>query len=122
VLALLLAGAAIIVINVVVGRLSRPGLDAVGAYRAALRRLHDSPQVVESLGQPIVADAFWEVQISITERDGQTVAQLDSPIRGPRGTGRIDFVAVGHRRQWQFERLIVRIDGRAEPIVIEPEE
>lgn len=109
VLLLALAGIVTAVFSVFVGfmKSSEP-------YRLALARAQASPAVIAVLGTPVDAGFLVLGNIHQTATAGQ--AQLEIPLRAPRGSGTLYVVAAKAGGAWQFEILIVQPTGSPQRI------
>lgn len=80
------------------------------AYKMAVQRAKDSPQVAEELGRPLKVGWFTSGNISVSGDSGE--ADLSIPISGPRGTGHIVVDAKKENGKWTFHTLAVDVDGQ----------
>jgi len=82
-----------------------------GIQDEVLARVRAHPEAVAALGQPI--EAGWLIQGSINLSDDRGDADVSLPVSGPDGSGRVYVVA--HRRagEWEFEELVLRVEGGA---------
>jgi hypothetical protein len=83
-------------------------------YTQALARSSANPQVLEKIGQPIVAGWFVSGNINISGPSGN--ADISIPISGPKGKGTIFVVAKKSAGEWSFETLQVGIEGQTQRI------
>jgi hypothetical protein len=79
------------------------------AYKTALQRAEDSPQVAEKIGHPIKVGWFTSGNINVSGDSGD--ADLSIPISGPRGKAHIEVSARKQRGTWTFQTLEVDVDG-----------
>jgi hypothetical protein len=80
-----------------------------GAYKVAVQRARESPQVAEEFGSPLKVGWFTSGNISVSGETG--VADLSIPISGPREKGRIVVHAKKEHGTWTFQTLEVEVDG-----------
>lgn len=91
----------------------------------ALERVKAEPRLVEEFGEPMRISSFSKGNFNTT--NGRARTELRFGVAGPNGSGDVDAVAVSSGGDWQFEKLIVRTDGKsfdllgAEGIVVEEE-
>jgi len=83
-------------------------------YTQALVRTEANPQVLEKIGQPIVAGWWVSGNINISGPSGN--ADISIPVSGPKGKGTIYVVAKKSAGEWTFETLQVEIEGQTERI------
>lgn len=83
-------------------------------YGEAVDRARNHPVVIRELGEPIRAG--WWILGNLHTSGSSGSADLTIPIAGPRDSARI--FAVGEKRAgtWDFEYLVVEIDGSGEVI------
>ena len=79
------------------------------AYQLALARAQESPAVMAALGTPITEGFLMKGNIHVSGPSGQ--AQLEIPIRGPKGGATIYVAAEKTKGVWHFEYLIVQTNG-----------
>ena len=78
-------------------------------YRSALARAQDSPCIVGKLGSPIVAKGMISGSISESSSDGS--AEMEIPVRGPRGEGELDVSAKEASGTWTTTSLDLIYDA-----------
>lgn len=78
-------------------------------YVQALARARADSQVVDKIGQPIVAGWLSSGNINISGPSGH--ADIAIPISGPKGKGTLYLVAKKSAGQWNFDRLEVEVEG-----------
>lgn len=95
------------------------------AYQLAVARAQASPAVIAALGTPITEGFFVSGNIHVTPTAGQ--AQLEIPLRGPRGAATLFVAAQKSAGTWHFEHLVVqpensraRIDLSDAPAAVTP--
>jgi hypothetical protein len=79
------------------------------AYTGALARARSSPAVVDAIGAPITDGFLVTGNISTTGDSG--AAELEIPVKGPRGAGSIFVTASKRLGVWHFDHMIVRVDA-----------
>lgn len=84
------------------------------AYKLALAAAQREPSVIAVLGKPIRAGWFTIGQIDVAGPSGK--ADLEIPISGPRGSGKIALHANKAGGKWSFSCLDVYISGRSAPL------
>lgn len=89
-------------------------------FEEALSRAQAHPVVVERLGEPIESGLGFSGRVDT--RNGETVADVTFPIKGPRGEGTVR--AKGDRVDgvWEFEILEVELDDGTVVDLLGPEE
>ena len=83
-------------------------------YEEAVNRARNDPRVVRELGEPIKTG--WWLLGNMHTSGASGTADLTIPISGPRESARIYVEAEKRAGVWQFEFLVVEIDGSDEPI------
>lgn len=84
------------------------------AYQIALRRAKADPRVMEAIGTPI--HEGWFVAGSTEVSGGSGKSDLSIPIRGPKGQATIYAVATKFAGDWQYSKLMVKIENTHETI------
>ncbi|MGQ9829301.1 MAG: cytochrome c oxidase assembly factor 1 family protein [Roseiflexus sp.] len=82
----------------------------------ALERAQRDPQVEASLGRPIEIGWFLPTGSLSTNNDGSGEVNLTLPISGPRGSGRLYVSGVRTRGAWEYDRMVVTVDGTGQQI------
>ena len=72
-------------------------------YKAALIKAKSNPEVVRMLGEPIEESWFFMGNISVSGNSG--TANLDIPISGPNGSGKIHVDAEKFAGEWTYNKL-----------------
>ena len=85
-----------------------------GVNQEALELARAHPEAVEALGEPI--EAGWLVQGSINVSNDRGEADFSIPVSGPRGEGRLYIVAERRAGEWEYQELLLRVEGRNERI------
>jgi hypothetical protein len=79
------------------------------AYKTAIQRAEDSPQVAQKIGYPLKVGWFTSGNINLVNDNGE--ANLSIPISGPRGKGHIEVSAKKRHGKWTYQTLEVDVDG-----------
>ncbi len=80
----------------------------------ALKRANDTPAVSAKLGTPIVRGTFATGSYAINS-NGSGEADLDVPVSGPKGSGRLLIVGKRTDHRWSYSRIaLVPADGTPE--------
>lgn len=77
-------------------------------YKTALAMASQSPCAVARLGQPVAPGRF--IVGSISKTNGEAYADMEFPVHGPLGTGRLHVVGVETGGQWTMQYLSLRTD------------
>ncbi len=78
-------------------------------YRSALARAQDSPCIVGELGSPVIEKGMISGSISESRTDGS--ADMEIPVRGPRGGGELDVSATEAGGTWTTTSLDLIYDA-----------
>lgn len=78
-----------------------------GAYQQAVTRASANPAVIAALGQPIHTGYFTMGNISVSSDHGS--AQLDIPLKGPKGEATVHLEAKKSDHQWTYSALTVSV-------------
>jgi hypothetical protein len=97
-----------------IGGLAFVGLKQADAYKLALERAQNNPQVQAALGEPIEAGLLVSGSVNISGPTGS--ADISIPISGPKGKGTIYVVATKSAGQWEFSTLEVEIHATGERV------
>jgi len=84
------------------------------AYKTAVARAEADPRVTEAIGSPI--KEAWYVGGSTEVSGGSGKSDLSIPISGPKGTATIYAVATKFAGEWQYTKLIVKVERSGEMI------
>ena len=87
------------------------------AYRMTMEEVRRNPAVIAALGENIETGFFTTGNIGLNV-NGSGHAQLQIPLKGTRGNATAYSVAERENGVWDLKLVVVRIDGRQEPIVI----
>lgn len=79
------------------------------AYQGGFARAQASPAVAEALGSPLRAGWFTSGSVRTTGPSGE--AQLEIPVSGPKGKGRIFVEATKSAGEWTYSKLEVVVDA-----------
>lgn len=77
-------------------------------YKTALALANESPCAVARLGQPVAPGRF--IVGSISKTNGEAYADMEFPVHGPRGEGRLHVVGVETAGHWTMQYLSLRTD------------
>jgi hypothetical protein len=79
-------------------------------YKEAVRRAQNHPEVQAALGTPIESGWWMSGEINVKNDTGD--ANIQIPISGPKGEGRIHAVATKESGRWTYSTLTVTIGER----------
>ncbi|MCL6542976.1 MAG: cytochrome c oxidase assembly factor 1 family protein [Roseiflexus sp.] len=82
----------------------------------ALARAQRDPQVEAALGRPLEIGWFLPTGSLRTDAGGGGQVNLTLPISGPRGSGKLIISGVRIRGKWEYNRMIVTVDGTGQRI------
>jgi hypothetical protein len=83
-------------------------------YEYALAKAIDNSEAIAILGGPIVADGIFKGNISIKNEGGE--ADMEIPIKGPKGYAVIFVLADRIQKEWIYEELYIVIKETNEKI------
>jgi len=85
-------------------------------YQIALEQLRTNPQAKQALGEPIQPGWIISGSINIDEHGGS--ADFATAVSGPKASGMLYVVAEKPRpgATWQFDRLVLEVDGSGQSI------
>jgi len=89
-------------------------LKQTDVYQTAVTRAKSNSQVMAALGQPI--SEGWFLSGNTNVNGGSGTADLTIPISGPKGKGTIYAVATKSAGEWNYSKLVVKIDRSGETI------
>jgi hypothetical protein len=89
-------------------------LKSTDTYKTAVSRAKANPRVQELIGTPI--ETGWLVSGSTNVTAGSGSSELTIPIEGPRGKGNIYVVATKSAGQWEYSKMLVKVEGSGEVI------
>jgi hypothetical protein len=84
------------------------------AYKIALSRAKADQRVAEAIGTPI--ENGWFVSGSTNVSGGSGKSDLTIPIHGPKGEATIYAVATKSAGQWEYSKLVVKVEKTGETI------
>ena len=90
------------------------------AYKIAFARAKADPRVIEEIGEPIEAGWFSSGNTKVEGGSGES--NLTIPIHGPKGKANVYAVATKSAGEWEYSKLIVKIDETGETIDLRDEE
>jgi hypothetical protein len=83
-------------------------------YKVAVARAKANPRVTEAIGAPIKEGYFAGGHTEVSGGSGQ--ADLTIPIHGPKGKAKIYATATKSAGEWQYSKLIVKVENTGESI------
>lgn len=84
---------------------------ASDVYKQALAQARANPEVQRALGLPIEPGIMVSGNISVSGPSGN--ATLEIPLSGPKGKGRLYLEAKKAAGKWEFQQLLVAVEGGA---------
>jgi hypothetical protein len=90
------------------------------AYKIALARAKRDARVREAIGTPIREGLFISGSTNVSGDSGNS--DITIPIHGPKGAARIYVVATKSEGQWEFSKLMVKVQKTGERINLAEEE
>ena len=93
-------------------------LKQTDVYKTAVARAKSNPQVIAALGQPI--EEGWFLSGSTETSGGSGTANISIPISGPKGKGTIYAEATKSAGEWNYSKLVVKVDSTGETIDLGP--
>jgi hypothetical protein len=87
-------------------------------YKQAMAKASANPEVTQKIGTPLKAGWFVSGSINMSGDSGK--ADFTIPITGPKGKGTIYLDATKFAGQWEFQRLVVGVEGEAGRINLLP--
>ena len=84
------------------------------AYQIALNRAKADPRVIEAIGTPIKAGLVVSGSTKVTGDSGES--DITIPIHGPKGKAKIYAVATKSEGEWQYSKLVVKVEETDERI------
>ena len=87
------------------------------AYRMTMEEVRQSPAVTAALGENIEPGFFVTGGVRLNV-NGSGGAQLQIPLKGSSGNATAYSQAIRQDGVWEIKLLVVRVEGRQEPIVI----
>jgi hypothetical protein len=86
-------------------------LKETDVYKTAVTRAKNDPRVATAIGTPIKEGRYVGGSTQISGGSGKS--DLSIPIRGPKGTATTYVMATGN---WQYSKLVVKVEGTGETI------
>lgn len=80
-----------------------------GPYTEAMQRVQANPAAVAALGTPMQAGWFTQGNIEVNGPSGE--ANLQIPLSGPGGKGKLFLEAEKSAGQWTFGTLVLQVDA-----------
>jgi hypothetical protein len=74
-------------------------------YRGARATAQKDPRVIQALGSPV--EPGWWIKGNVNVRDHSGEADIEFPISGPKGNGRVHAVATRESSGWRYSELVV---------------
>jgi hypothetical protein len=74
-------------------------------YRGARATAQKDPRVIQALGSPV--EPGWWIKGNVNVRDHSGEADIEFPISGPKGSGRVHAVATRESSGWRYSELVV---------------
>jgi hypothetical protein len=90
------------------------------AYKIALARAKGDARVREAIGTPIGEGLFISGSTHVSGDSGKS--DITIPIHGPKGTAKIYVVATKSEGEWEFSKLIVKVEKTGERINLAEDE
>jgi hypothetical protein len=84
------------------------------AYQGAMARAGAAPAVTAALGTPVTPGFWVSGNIHVSGPSGQ--AQLEFPLKGPRGAATIYVEAHKSAGEWRYDTLVVQVTGTRQRI------
>ena len=84
------------------------------AYKTAVTRAKQNPEVIEALGTPIEEGMWVSGKTNVDGSSGS--ADITIPISGPKGSAKIYAIASKRAARWTYSTLEVEIAGRDDRI------
>jgi len=94
-------------------------LKSTDTYKTAVSRAKADPRVQQAIGTPI--ETGWLVSGSTNVTAGSGSSELTIPIEGPRGKANIYVVATKSAAEWDYSKLLVKVDGSNQTIDLNEE-
>src|SRR4051812_13391483 len=89
-------------------------LKSTDTYKTAVSRAKSDARVQQAIGTPI--EAGWLVSGSTNVTAGSGSSELTIPIEGPRGKANIYIVATKSAGEWEYSKIVVKVDSSGETI------
>jgi hypothetical protein len=72
-------------------------------YRGAKATVQKDPRVIQALGSPV--EPGWWIKGNVNVRNQTGEADIEFPISGPKGSGRVHAVATRESGGWHYSEL-----------------
>ncbi len=89
-------------------------MKSTDVYKQALAKAKADSRVVAALGSPITDGYFVMGKTETTGASG--TADLSVPLSGPKGKGKLYFVASRFGGEWEFSKMVVEVESSGEKI------
>ena len=89
-------------------------LRSTDTYKTAVARAKANPRLQQAIGTPM--ETGWLVSGSTHVTGGSGSSELSIPIEGPRGKATIYVVATKSAGDWEYSKMVVKVDGSNETI------
>ena len=83
-------------------------LNSSPAYERALAEARSHPVVIDRLGEPI--EAGWTFSGRFEFSDGSREIEMEIPVSGPRGSGRLHVEAARVDGEWELLSLVLELE------------
>ncbi|WP_378186240.1 cytochrome c oxidase assembly factor Coa1 family protein [Aquimarina sp. W85] len=83
-------------------------------YETGLKMAREDRYVLKKLGEPIETDGIMQGSLSYKNNKGD--ANINLPIKGPKGKARLYIVGTKDDEQWNYSEIYVIIDDTNEQI------
>ena len=80
-------------------------IKSTDVYRGAKATAQKDPRVIQALGSPI--EPGWWIKGNVNVRNQSGEADIEFPINGPKGSGRVHAVATRESSGWHYSELMV---------------
>jgi hypothetical protein len=87
--------------------------------RVSVEIVSKNPEAAQLLGDP-VAPGWLVIGKLLTSGEMETEAHLKLKVAGPKGNGWLTIDGKKDGEQWKFEKLMLTVEGRKEPIDVAP--
>src|SRR3954462_3571589 len=94
-------------------------LKSTDTYKTAVSRAKSDARVQQAIGTPI--ETGWLVSGSTNVTAGSGSSELTIPIEGPRGKANIYVVATKSAGEWEYSKMVVKVEGSAATIDLNEE-
>lgn len=84
-------------------------------YQDAVAQVRQNEEAVRLLGEPIEIGWLFTGSINTTGSSGD--ADFSIPVSGPKASGRLYVVAVKSAGVWEYQQLVLEVDGERVPLL-----